>query len=239
MNATPDPTSAPAAFELKATGFTLPLLRVLANDPDAIVRELEAKIAQAPDFFRQAPVVVDLSALPPQQRSPDLARLVGLLRAHGLVPIGLRGAGDEARALAEVLELAVLPEPRATARAARETPATSNGAQRSQLVERTIRSGQRIYARGADLIVRGAVSAGAEVLADGNVHIYGALRGRALAGVGGDGAARIFCQALDAELVSIAGHYRVSDDLTTAVRGRPIEVALEGMRLVFRSLAAG
>ncbi|MBI5440787.1 MAG: septum site-determining protein MinC, partial [Deltaproteobacteria bacterium] len=102
----------------------------------------------------------------------------------------------------------------------------------SKVLAQPVRSGQRIYARGADLVVVGAVNPGAEVIADGNVHIYGALRGRALAGAGGDTEARIFCQSLEAELVSIAGTYRVIEDLPKDVRGKPAQVYFAGDTLV-------
>lgn len=102
----------------------------------------------------------------------------------------------------------------------------------TKVVAQPVRSGQRIYAKGADLVVIGAVNAGAEVIADGNVHVYGSLRGRALAGAGGDVEARIFCQSLEAELVSIAGTYRVIEDLPAVLRGKPAQVYVSGNNLV-------
>jgi septum site-determining protein MinC len=106
----------------------------------------------------------------------------------------------------------------------------------AKVVSQPVRSGQRIYARGSDLVVVGAVNAGAEVIADGNVHVYGALRGRALAGAGGDGEARIFCQSLEAELVSIAGTYRVIEDVPAPVRGKPAQVYISNDHLVIAPL---
>ena len=94
-----------------------------------------------------------------------------------------------------------------------------------------VRSGTQIYARGADLVVTAAVSPGAEIIADGNIHVYGALRGRALAGAAGDVDARIFCSRLEAELVSIAGHYLVSEQLPPEQQGFPVQIALVDGRL--------
>jgi septum site-determining protein MinC len=96
----------------------------------------------------------------------------------------------------------------------------------ARLVTEPVRSGTQIYARGTDLVVPAAVSPGAELVADGNIHVYGALRGRALAGANGDAGARIFCARLEAELVSIAGRYLVSEQLPAEQRGFPVEIAL-------------
>jgi len=107
---------------------------------------------------------------------------------------------------------------------------------RAKTVYRPVRSGQQIYAEDSDLVVLAAVNAGAEVVADGDVHIYGPLRGRALAGARGDRAARVFCQSMEAELVAIAGCYQVLDD-TAEVRGRAVQVYLDGDRLRFALLS--
>ncbi len=107
----------------------------------------------------------------------------------------------------------------------------SLSAAKSRLITQPVRSGTQIYARGADLVVTAPVSAGAEIMADGNIHVYAALRGRALAGAGGDAEARIFCSRLEAELVSIAGHYLVSDQIPPEHRGSPVQIALVDDRL--------
>ena len=102
---------------------------------------------------------------------------------------------------------------------------------RTRLVTQPVRSGTQIYARGADLIVTAAVSPGAEIIADGNIHVYGPLRGRALAGAAGDAEARIFCSRFEAELVSIAGRYLVSEQMPPEERGLPVQIALVDDRL--------
>ena len=104
------------------------------------------------------------------------------------------------------------------------------------MITHPVRSGQRIYAAGGDLIVVASVSSGAELLADGNIHVYGALRGRALAGVTGDTSRRIFCYDLQAELVAIAGRYRVSEDIAPSTRGRPVQVLLQDRTLCIDEL---
>jgi septum site-determining protein MinC len=101
------------------------------------------------------------------------------------------------------------------------------GAVAFKLVTRPVRSGQRVYAAGGDLSVVAAVSSGAELMADGNIHVYGALRGRAMAGMKGDVGARIFCQDLQAELISVAGHYRVSENIPAELKGAPVQIFLD------------
>ena len=103
------------------------------------------------------------------------------------------------------------------------------------LISQPIRSGQRIYAKG-DLTILSHVSAGAEIMAEGNIHIYGALRGRALAGVQGNTESRIFCSALEAELVSIAGHYKISEELDEVEKQTPTQIYLQDQALIINTL---
>ena len=103
-------------------------------------------------------------------------------------------------------------------------------------MDQPVRSGQQLYARGTDLIIRAAVSPGAEVLADGSIHVYGALRGRALAGCRGEESARIFCQSLEAELVAIAGNYLVAEDMASEHRKQPSMVRLSDEKLTIETL---
>lgn len=230
-------------MQLKATQFMLPLLRLSDNDVDAIAEFVSEKVSQAPALLDGAPVVIDLEALPADNRALDFASVVGTLRACGMVPVGIRGADDEHRAMAGAFDLAVLPKA-APARKRPSNGATTaptaekdkNSAAATMLVDKPIRSGQRLYAKGADMIVTGNVSAGSEILADGHIHVYGSLRGRAMAGVTGKPDARIFCQGLNAELVSIAGVYRVNEDLDPKVRNSAVTIRLDGSRLIFSAL---
>lgn len=236
-------------FELKAASFTLPIIRLLDTNAEAVAARLGAKVEKAPDFFRNTPVVIDLSALPEGAGALEFPLLVGLLRGYGMIPFGVRGGTKEQHAAAEALDLAILrdsyvrrdekasdqtrdpahvPEPVADEPSASPKAAPLRRATPGfMLVTRPVRSGQRVYAAGGDLSIIAPVSSGAELMADGNIHVYGPLRGRALAGMNGNLEARIFCQDLQAELVSVAGHYRVSENIPAELRGVPVQVYLD------------
>ncbi len=237
----------PAAFELKAAAFTLPIIRLLGADMDAVAEQLGTKVDQAPDFFRNTPVVVDLSELPSGTGDVQFPLLVGLLRGYGMIPVGVRGGDADQNEAAEAMELAILGDafvrkPRAAARPApkpvpkpakaateqAQTEAAKSASDAAfKVVARPVRSGQRVYAAGGDLSIVAPVSSGAELMADGNIHVYGPLRGRAMAGMKGDPNARIFCQDLQAELVSVAGHYRVSENIPAGLKGVPVQIFLD------------
>ena len=243
VNPSPGVGETPTAFELKAGAFTLPIIRLLDADMERVAEQLGAKVEQAPDFFRNTPVVIDLGGFPESAGEVEFPLLVGLLRGYGMIPFGVRGGSKTQNSAAEAMELAILgdtytrasrpPEPRPAASAA-PARADARGADvpagpeaKFKLVVRPVRSGQRIYAAGGDLSVVAPVSSGAELMADGNIHVYGPLRGRALAGLNGADTARIFCSDLQAELVSVAGHYRVSDNIPAELRGVPVQVYLD------------
>jgi len=231
------------AVELKAAAFTLPVIRLLDTDMDTVAEQLGPKVGQAPEFFRNTPVVVDLSALSPNGGDIPFPLLVGLLRGYGMIPVGVRGGNAAQNQAAEVMELAIMgeaslrspgqalakPEPKPTAQAAEQVRRTVKpvSGRTFKVVTQPVRSGQRVYATGGDLSVVGPVSSGAELLADGNIHVYGPLRGRAMAGMRGDAEARIFCRSLEAELVSVAGRYRVSERIPDALKGVPVQIFLD------------
>jgi len=225
-----------APFELKAAGFTLPVLKVLDTNVQAIIAGLNTKIAEAPQFFRNTPLVVDVSAVVDQNTTLNFPLLLGMLRGKGLVPIGLSGGNEAWNELATGMELAILssgvPRRQPPGQEQVEAPRERGG----RLITQPVRSGQRVYAPDGDLTVLGPVSSGAEVFADGNVHVYGSLRGRALAGIQGDRDARVFCSHLDAELVSVAGIYSVSENIADGLRGRPAQVYLDEGRLRIEAL---
>ncbi len=246
-------------FELKAGSFTLPTLRIGSSDIAAFEQFLAEQTSRAPGFFKSTPVVMDLSPLQGLDAEIDFASMVGYLRGFDMVPVGIRGGTEQHAHQARLMELAVLPESRAGLRpptpepaepaaraSAEEAEAVASkpvqtgpadlGPMRSKLIEAPIRSGQRVYARGGDLILLAPVSSGAEVMADGNVHAYAAVRGRVLAGVRGDETARIYCRDLNADLVSIAGRYKVSEDIKPKFAGRSVQVSLDGDALVFEYL---
>jgi septum site-determining protein MinC len=226
-------TRAATPFDMKAGQYTIPTLVVRDADLDALDRFLSEQLARAPGFFDRAPVAIDISDLAGDDVVDTLVVVVGVLRGHGMIPIGVRGAAAERQDQIAGLELALMPAPRKE-NASRPKPVSP--AANTLIVETPVRSGQRVFARGADLVLLGGVSSGAEVMADGHIHAYGALRGRAMAGVSGNGDARIFCRELGAELISIAGRYRVSEKLESRYLGKAVKISLNGDRLVFDSL---
>ena len=158
----------------------------------------------------------------PFSAAPFRATLLGRRFILG-APLLLAAA---AAGLASFAPNATQPSRRAAAPAATAQPTVETTRAAARLITEPVRSGTQIYARGTDLVVTAAVSPGAELVADGNIHVYGALRGRALAGASGDIEARIFCSRLEAELVSIAGRYLVSEQLPPEQHGSAVQIAL-------------
>jgi len=242
----PDAASARAtalrAIELKGRMMLVSILRLHTIAAAELDAALGARMAEAPELMRDMPVVVDLEGLGPVP-VPDLLVALEHVRRHGFKLIGIHQGETATEPLAEAsgLPLLVLGGKSAAEAPARAKPAEAAPPEPSQaaapvpvvhtptrVVTQPVRSGQQIYARGGDLIVTGAVSAGAEVLADGHIHVYGTLRGRALAGVRGLVSAHIYCRRLDAELVSIGGHYRIAEDILDGERGENRLVTLSG-----------
>ncbi|MGF1528592.1 MAG: septum site-determining protein MinC [Candidatus Competibacterales bacterium] len=225
-----------APFELKGSLFTLSVLYLRHTDCGAIDGYLAVKARQAPEFFKNAPVVIDLEAFDGDDEARiDFSRLYQLLRQRGLAPVGVRHGGHFLRQAAFDAGLPLLPDARSPS-PGRETATNAGTGSASRLITTPVRSGQQVYAADGDLVVLGTISAGAEVLADGHIHIYGPLRGRALAGAKGNTQARIFCQSLEAELVAIAGAYRVIEQPEAEAWGKPVHVYLADQRLVIEPL---
>jgi septum site-determining protein MinC len=232
------------ALEFKSTTFSVPVLILANNDLIIIEHQLLDKIQLAPEFFKNSPLVIDFQDLNKQNLDVDAAQLIELLRRLNLLPIGIRGASPKQhqQALKFGIPAHNLPNQSSIeslktqssqpAPVSEPSPSTSVG---TTLITQPIRSGQRVYAHG-DLIILAQVSAGAEILAEGNIHVYGSLRGRALAGVQGNNDARIFCSDLQAELISIAGTYKISEDLTETVRNRPVQICLQNNTLTIKDL---
>ena len=221
--------------------FTVMVVRAgMLRDPD-FGRELAVQVERSPRFFQNAPVVLDLKGADGFTEAEDFAEVRNLLRERTLTLVGVQNAEPAQLAAAAEAGLASFapsatapirrfPRPAADSPAPAPTtePASAPSPVRAttRIVTEPVRSGTQIYARGGDLIVTAAVGAGAEIVADGNIHVYGRLRGRALAGASGDTAARIFCTRLEAELVSIAGRYLVSEQLPAEHQGGPVQIAL-------------
>lgn len=244
-----------ALFEFKSA--TLPLIAVIlkTSDLDLLAEALDAQLADSPDFFEQEPVVIDLSQLEESEESGgeaadiDFDRLRQLLARHQTQPIAVRGGNDEQNSAARAagLSIAAMPvappaRPPAPAEApspapqiVREVPVPASG---TLVIDRPLRSGQQVYARGGDVIVLDVVNVGAEVIADGHVHVYAPLRGKAIAGARGNTEARIFSTCMEAQLVAIAGIYRTSEvALPADVQGKPAQIWLNEQKLVFEPIA--
>lgn len=225
-------TSSERLFEIKAGFIHSLVLKLLSDDVSAISLSLKDKLTQAPDFFHKATLVIDLNEIP--ESEVDLLSLTSMMREQGLMPVGIKGGSKTQQQAAEAAGIAVFSdakhEPASQPAAAIKEPTFA------KLIEHPVRSGQRIYAQDCDLIVMAQVSAGAEIIADGNIHVYGSLRGRALAGVKGKLEARIFCTDLQAELISIAGNYKTSELLGENVSGKPVQVFLREQALIIEAL---
>ncbi|MDN6857078.1 septum site-determining protein MinC [Pseudomonas sp. CAN2814] len=296
-------------FQLKGSMLAVTVLELAHNDLPRLDRQLADKVAQAPNFFRDTPLVLALDKLPDGEGQLDLQGVLDICRRHGLRTLAIRASREEDIRLATMFDIPVLPpsgssreravepkdavpqvtgaapvrrprgeklsekvveqaagagvqaekpeekpaeqptaeaKPEQPADVAAETAAQAEEAAKqaapekpaeppapvvrpTKLVTTPVRGGVQIYAAGGDLIVLAPVSPGAELLADGNIHVYGPMRGRALAGVKGDTSARIFCQQLAAELVSIAGNYKVAEDLRRSPQwGQAVHVSLSG-----------
>jgi septum site-determining protein MinC len=250
-------------FELEGMVSTVTVLRLSTTDLSAVKRELRSKLEQLPGFFLDAPIVVDLSALEgtdddsegegEPRREVPLRELASLLRELKVVPIGIRNLREERRSEAREAGFANIrgggnKRPARTS-PTREVQAPSNegpqpaGAGRgegfpqgSMIVRGAVRGGKVLYAEQCDAVVLGPVNAGGEIIADGNIHIYASLRGRALAGAHGNEEARIFCKSLDAELVAIAGCYLRADEIPAKNRGKPAQIYLENGNLVIAEI---
>lgn len=197
-------------FQLKASFSPCTILQLVRCDWDALARELAEMIAKAPNFFSGSPVVIDLEKVK-EWGEISFSHLKQILCSAGLAPIGVRGGSAEQMAAASDIGLPSVAIGKSSSTS--EKKAAEPAPLSTRLITHPIRSGMQVYAREGDLIVLSQVSVGAEVLADGHIHVYGALRGRALAGVQGNTQARIFCSVLEAELVSIAGYYLTKEDM--------------------------
>jgi len=223
-----------AALEIRFGPLDLAQLRFHTIDPGAILDELTGRVATAPRFFERAAVGLDLGLLAKEPEPAEVRALVEAVRRAGMLPIGLVAGPPFVETVARALELPVLAAFRAPVKpppVLQAVPPAPEFEGPALVHQQPVRSGQRLYARHRDLVVVAPVGAGAEVMADGCVHVYGALRGRAMAGAHGATSARMFCQEFYAELVSIAGVFRVFETLPPELAGRPVQAWLEGSDL--------
>ncbi len=240
-------------FDLKGASFTIPMLSLRETDMETIGSQLTKKVGQAPSFFRNAPLVVNLGYLP-EPNLVDLPGLLTLVKEQGLIPVGITNGSEDQQQQAKAMNLAVLTT-RGSGRGQEDKTETEEEEKQEQeqeqeqekqkvassennaenkidqpaatVIVEPIRSGQRVVVDQGDLIVLASVGSGAEIIAAGNIHVYGALRGRAFAGNTGNSQARIFCQQLEAELVAVAGIYLVNEKFPDNLRGQPVHIRLQ------------
>ena len=239
----------PLSFEIKSASLPLVSFLVKTADVNQLGHDLQTRLGDTPDFFDNDPVLIDLQNLDPQAGPLDLPSLVQLLHSFRMNPVALRpsnAAHEAAATLAGLFitaEARTLPSTPPATEVVREVEVirevvrevASGGS--AMVVDKPLRSGQHVYAKGRDLVVLAMVNPGAEIMADGHIHVYAPLRGKAIAGAKGDTSARIFTHSLEAELLSIAGIYRTSDTaLPVDVAGKAAQVSLVNDKLVMQAL---
>ena len=250
-------------FQIRGQLYTLVTLRVVEPDDHQFFMELHKEIGRSPDFYKNAPVVIDVG--PIAERKPtNLAEFARRLRQLQLVPVGIQNGSEDWNRVAINAGLGLFPAGKASAAqkpaangqrmAAADAPRPEPAAPAAQsvspalagrakahpapakIVSEPVRAGQQIYAKDSDLVVLAQVQPGAELMADGNIHIYASLRGRAHAGIGGNTAARIFCKSMEAQLVSIAGLYLVNDEIEKEFLGHPVQIGCQNETIVMEKL---
>lgn len=238
-------------YEIKSANLPLVALLMRTTNLDVLLRALEKQFADQPDFFDQDPVLIDLTGLPPElwDHPIDFLRLVRSLQGLRMLPVALRGGSLQHQQDAflaglvptnESVAVHQVPPPPPPAPVPAPAPAVPPGA---VVIDRPLRSGQQVYARGTDLVVLAMVNSGAEVAADGHIHVYAPLRGKAIAGARGRTDARIFAMSMAPELISICGVYRTSESWPVNLLGKPMQVHLEagpeGEKLVLTAIVPG
>lgn len=244
----------PLIVDLKSATLTLVAVVLKTTDLAALAGELSDRFGANADFFNQDPVVIDLGPVKDDANPIDFAHLVALLRGHSMAPVAAKGGSPAQMAAAQAAGLFEAPDgpsPKVPVRVEtvvqevvreveviREVPVQVPGpAVPTMVIHKPLRSGQQVYAKGGDLVVLAAVNNGAEVIADGHIHVYAPLRGKAIAGARGNLDARIFTTCLEPELISIAGTYRTSETpLSPDVLGKPAQIRLDGDKLVMEAI---
>ncbi|MBM3386223.1 MAG: septum site-determining protein MinC [Betaproteobacteria bacterium] len=243
--------SAAHAYEIKSADLPLVAFQLKTGDVQAVAQALALQLAETPDFFNQDATLLDLDGLP-EGTAPDFPALIRVLQSHGLQAVAIKTHDLDCLNQAKIAGLAQADDARIRRQAptvnapvpVQSKPVPAALSLSSALVlDKPLRSGQQIYAKDRDLVVLAMVNPGAEVIADGHIHVYAPLRGKAIAGARGFSDARIFAQSMDPELISIAGVYRTSENpLPHDVRGRAAQVALvstaQGDKLVITPLQA-
>lgn len=222
------------AVEIKGEMLLTNILHLYSPDAVKIRQSLRSKRSSSPQLFANSLLVLDGSALESACRHLDMHALRALVIDLDFIPIGVRNFPEDCLQAATEAGWAVLRSSRVTSQRPERTmtrESTASPKPSVEVLDRPVRSGQQVYFPDGDVVVLQHTSAGSEILAGGSIHVYGSLRGRVLAGIHGDTSARIFCQKLEAELVAIAGNYRLLDEIDTDLKGQPAMVWLEGEKL--------
>jgi septum site-determining protein MinC len=248
------PANAATLFDIKSATLTLEAFLLKTGSLSALSQAMEDRFGATPDLFDGEPVVIDLTHLASLDMALDFPGLIALLTRYKLKPVAVRGAsikqteGAKAAGLVEAADAGAAPARVETVvkevirevirevpvEVKVEVPVEVAAASTTLIIDKPLRSGQQVYAKGGDVIITAIVNHGAEVIADGSIHVYAPLRGKAIAGAKGNTQARIFATCMEPELLSIAGTYRTTDNpLPANVRGKPAQIRLEGERLVF------
>lgn len=252
------------AGELKFGQVGIANLRIRSLDIASLADEMRERVRTAPKLFDRAAIVLDFGGLSDCPDAATVKSLIAALREAGVLPVAIAYGTSAIETLSREVGLPLLakfrasyersevaeadaPAPSAKNRAKAEPapaaepppaePAAAPKTEPGLLQSSPVRSGQQVYAQNRDLTVCATVGAGAEVIADGSIHIYGALRGRALAGAGGQTSARIFCREFHAELVAIAGVYKVLEEIPKKLHGKAVQIRLEDDQLRIEELA--
>lgn len=230
------------AFKLKANFLPITIIKFISTEPLSVARQLQEIGSQAPQFFCQTPVILDLTHVKRGARNVDLAQLMELLREHQLIPVGVQGLLPAEEEIAASLSLPLWRSNAATSvteagdsthEEPQQTEADTEGSLTPHMIiNKPVRSGMRIYAKQSHLILLAPVHSGAECIADGNIFCYAPVHGRILAGAGGNLKAQIYCQSLEAELIAIAGYYVLYDECPQDRMGQ-FQISLKEQKLNF------
>jgi len=222
------------SIDIKGNMYTLMSVVLRVTNLAEIKRDLQERVRQAPAFFRNTPVIVDFSNVRVTAEF-DFNSLFKIIRELHLLPVAVRGIEEM---LSEKFQDVGVPivELASTGRSAPEEKTQKLGSSRTVIVDRPVSAGQQCISETGDLVLLAGCNTDAELIADGNIHVYGTLRGRAMCGVHGDVRARIFCSALAAKMVSVAGHYKVLEEIPDSIRDKPVQIRLENTQLIIEPL---
>lgn len=228
------------AIDVKGNMYTLMSVVLRVNDLDQIRHDLIERITQAPAFFKNTPVIVDFSEIE-IDAGFDFNSLFKTVRQQQLLPVAVRGIAvslhEQFQSMGvPMVELSPAAGIDTSSAGSNKKPADKQQVERTVVIDTPIRSGQQCAALAGDLVITSSCNPGAELVADGNIHVYGTLRGRAMCGVHGDESARIFCSSLEAQLVSVAGHYKILKEIPDSIKNKPVQISFKDGQLFINPL---